>query len=290
MNQPIAKELAKIEALTSVRKVKNKKGARDRALTQYEKTAQDWNLLPLNKLYTQETSKKLSTVKNATELYHALQTKFEKLSMDDEHFSLEDEQEIAAPNLKCCEELLSTFEEIHEARTLLAEGNTVHDALLDLYELRTLDTPQVHEELKELFVRVAEFRKQAKHYQSNALLTYLREYLREQRGKIMARLNDEQRKIVATAPTAASISTPATPSSRPDFVGSEIKLNLPTFDGNPANWTYYWSRFEQVIQAEKGMVEPLKVSALVDAMKDLKAKEVAEHAAQDGYAAVLDAL
>ena len=290
MNQPIAKELAKIEALTSIRKVINKKGARDRALTQYEKTAQDWNLLPLNKLSTQETSKKLSTVKNATELYHALQTKFEKISMDDEHFSLEDEQESAAPNLKRCEELLSTFEEIHEAQTLLAEGNTVHDALLDLYELKTLDTPQVHEELKELFVRVAEFRKQVKHYQSNALLTYLREYLREQRGKIMARLNDEQRKIVATAPTAESISTPATPSSCPDFVGSEIKLNLPTFDGNPANWTYFWSRFEQVIQAEKGMVEPLKVSALVDAMKDSKAKEVAERAAQDGYAAMLDAL
>ena len=289
MNQPIAKELAKIEALTSVRKVKNKKGARDRALTQYEKTAQDWNLLPLNKLFTQETSKKLSTVKNATKLYHALQTKFEKLSMDDEHFSLEDERESAAPNFKRCEELLSTFEEIHEARTLLAEGNTVHDALLDLYELKTLDTPQVHEELKELFVRVAEFRKQAEHYQSNALLTYLREYLREQRGKIMARLNDEQRKIVAIAPTAASISTPATPSSRPDFVGSENKLNLPTFDGNPANWTYFWSRFEQVIQAEKGMVKPLKVSAMVDAMKDSKAKEVAELEAQNGYAAVLDA-
>ena len=83
--------------------------------------------------------------------------------MDDEHFSLEDEQS-AAPNLKRCEELLSTFEEIHEARTLLAEGNTVHDALLDLYELNTLDTPQVHEELNELSVRVAEFRKQAKHY------------------------------------------------------------------------------------------------------------------------------
>ena len=173
MNQPIAKELAKIEALTWVRKVKNKRGARDRALTQYEKTAQDWNFLPLDKLSTQETSKKLSTVKNATELYHALQTKFEELSMDNEHFSLEDEQESAAPNLKCCEELLSTFEEIHEARTLLVEGNTVHDALLDPYELKTLDTPQVHEELKELSVRVAEFRKQAKHYQSNALLTYL---------------------------------------------------------------------------------------------------------------------
>ena len=66
-----------------------------------------------------------------------------------------------APNLKCCEELLSTFEEIHEARTLLAEGNTVRDPLLDLYELKTLHTHQVHEELKELSVRVAEFRKQA---------------------------------------------------------------------------------------------------------------------------------
>ena len=106
----------------------------------------------------------------------------------------------------------------------------------------------------------------------------------------MACLNDEQRKIVATAPMAASISTPATPSSRPDLVGSKIKLNLPTFDGNPANWTYFWSRFEQVIQAEKGIVEPLKVSALVDAMKDSKANDVAERAAQDGYAAVLDAL
>ena len=290
MNQPIAKELAKIEALTSVRKVKNKRGARDRALTQYEKTAQDWNLLPLDKLSTQKTSKKLSAVKNTTELYHALQTKFEKLSMNDEPFSLEDEQESAAPNLKRCEELLSTFEEIHEARTLLAEGNTVNDALLDLYELKTLDTPQVHEELKELSVHVAEFRKQAKHYRSNALLTYLREDLREQCGKIMARLNDEQRKIVTTAPTAASMSTPATPSSHPDLVSSKIKLNLPTFDGNPANWTYFWSRFEQVIQAEKGMVEPLKVSALVDTMKESKVKEVAERAAQDGYAAVLDAL
>ena len=79
---------------------------------------------------------KNSTVKNATELYHALQTKFEELSIDDEHFSLEDEQESAAPNLKRCEELLSTFEEIHEARTLLAEGNTVHGTLLDLYELK----------------------------------------------------------------------------------------------------------------------------------------------------------
>ena len=144
----------------------------------------------------------------------------------------------------------------------------------------------MHEELKELSVRVAEFRKQAKHYQSNALLTDLREDLREQRGKIMARLNNEQRKIVATAPT----STPATPSSHPDLVGSKIKLNLPTFDGNSATWTYFWSRFEQVIQAEKVMVEPLKVSALVDAMKDSKAKEVAESAVQDGYAAVVDAL
>ena len=57
MNQPIAKELAKIEALTSVREVKDKRGAQDRALTLYEKTAQDWNLLPLDKLSTQETSK-----------------------------------------------------------------------------------------------------------------------------------------------------------------------------------------------------------------------------------------
>ena len=209
--------------------------------------------------------------------------------MDDEHFSLEDEQESAAPNLKCCEKLRSNFEEIHEARTLLAEGNTVHDALLDLYELKTLDTPQIHEEHKELSIRVAEFRKQAKHYQSNALLTDLQEDLREQYRKIMARLNDKQRKIVATAPTAASISTPATPSSHPDLVGSKIKLNLPTFYGKPAKWTYFWSRFEQVIQAEKGMVEPLKVSVLVDAMKDSKAKEVAEQAAQDGYTAVVDA-
>ena len=66
MNQLIAKELAKIEAHTSVRKVKDKRGARDRALTQYEKTAQDWNLLPLDKLSTQDMSKKLSMLQNCT--------------------------------------------------------------------------------------------------------------------------------------------------------------------------------------------------------------------------------
>ena len=43
-------ELEKIEALTDIKKVKDKCAARDRVITQHEKTMRDWGRLPLSKL------------------------------------------------------------------------------------------------------------------------------------------------------------------------------------------------------------------------------------------------
>ena len=79
---------------------------------------------------------------------------------------LSDEQEAAAPNLKRCDELLSTIEAIHQARNLLTDGISLQEDLEDPLGLDNI--PDVHSQLKELIFGFREFKKKHRTFQTHS--------------------------------------------------------------------------------------------------------------------------
>ena len=90
--------------------------------------------------------------------------------------------------------------------------------------------------------------------------------------KLIQCLNAEQLMHEKSTPTPSSIVS----SSSSDYTVNKLKIKLPHFHGNPLHWNSFWENFEDTIKAERGMVEPHKKNALMEAMQCPKAKEVAE--------------
>ena len=65
-------ELAKIDEIHDLRKIKDKRRARDRVIKMYEKTITDWTEQSIEQLNGIEIEKKIGEVTFSSELYRAL--------------------------------------------------------------------------------------------------------------------------------------------------------------------------------------------------------------------------
>ena len=97
MSLKLESELAKIDEIHDLYKIKDKRRARDRVVKMYKKTITDWTEQSIEQINGIEIEKKIGEVTFSSELYHALQFKFEDISSLYEHFNIEEERERAEP-------------------------------------------------------------------------------------------------------------------------------------------------------------------------------------------------
>ena len=73
---------------------------------------------------------------------------------------------------------------------------------------------------------------------------------------------------------------------------NKIKIELPTFSGEPLKWTNFWKLFSRLIDKEDELSEEEKTHLLVTAMKDKDAENLARTTAANAFSCkeVVDAL
>ena len=98
MSLKLESELAKIDEIHDLRKIKDKRRARDRVIKTYEKTITDWTEQSIEQLNGIEIEKKIGEVTFSSELYRALQFKFEDISSLDEHFNMRKSENVPSPS------------------------------------------------------------------------------------------------------------------------------------------------------------------------------------------------
>ena len=281
-------ELAKIDEIHDLRKIKDKRRARDRVIKTYEKTKTitDWTEQSVEQLNGIEIEKKIGEVTFSSELYRALQFKFEDISSLDEHFNIEEERERAEPILAKGETLLSTLRQLLTTKQLHLKGQELLFNLSVLQDLDQLNTATGRAETVGFKAKVIEFLRDTATYSEKPSFSTYRSDLMKGLKKLMQRLNEEQLMHEKSTPAPSSIVS----SSSSDYTVNKLKIKLPRFDGNHLNWNSFWENFEETIKAERGMIEPHKKNALIEAMQCPKAKEVAETASNGSYSYMLDRL
>ncbi len=278
-------ELAKIDGIHDLHKLKDKWAARDRVMKTHEKIVMDWIEQPIKNLNEMEIEKKIGEVTFSSELYRALQTKFKELSAQDEHFNLEQEQERAEPILAKGEASLTTLHKLFKVKQLHLKGQELLFNLSVLQDLDQLNTITGRAETVEFKSKVMEFHRKTITYSEVSSLSDNRSDLMMGVKKLMQRLNEEQLSHERFTSASSSSFTSDSPS---DYKVNKLKIKLPRFDGNPIHWNSFWENFD--IKAERGMVEPHKKNALIEAMQCPKAREVAETASKGSYSYMLDRL
>ncbi len=157
-------ELAKIDGIHDLRKLKDKRAARDRVMKTHEKIVMDWIEQPIENLNEMEIEKKIAEVTFSSELYCALQTKFEELSAQDEHFNLEQEQERAEPILAKGEASLTTLHKLFKVKQLHLKGQELLFNLSVLQDLDQLNTITGRAEIVEFKSKVMEFHRDTSYH------------------------------------------------------------------------------------------------------------------------------
>ena len=61
-------------------------------------------------------------------------------------------------------------------------------------------------------------------------------------------------------------------------ISSNLKLALPTFDGDVLNWREFWSLFSDVLSKDRGLTDTEKCCHLINSMSTPEAKEQAKSA------------
>ena len=191
MTLKLESELAKIDEIHDLRKIKDKQKARDRVIKTYEKTITDWTEQSIEQLNRIEIEKKIGEVTLSSELYHALQSKFEDFSALDEYFNIEEEREHAEPILAKGETLLSTLRQLLTTKQLHLKGQELLFNLSVLQDLDQLNTASVRAETVGFKTKVIEFQKDTATYLEKPSFSTYRSDLMKGVKKLMQCLNEE---------------------------------------------------------------------------------------------------
>ena len=235
MSLKLESELAKIDEIHDLRKIKDKRRARDRVIKMYEKTITDWTKQSIEQLNGIEIEKKIGEVTFSSELYRALQFKFEDISSLDEHFNIEEERERAEPILAKGETLLSTLRQLLTTKQLHLKGQELLFNLSVLQDLDQLNTATGRAETVEFKTKVIEFQRDTATYSEKPSFSTYRSDLMKGVKRLMQRLNEEQLMHEKSTPTPSSIVS----SSSSDYTVNKLKIKLPRFDGNPLHWNSF---------------------------------------------------
>ena len=191
-----------------------------------------------------EIQKKLEELHHYRALFEALQEKFEELSEDKPDFDLAQEQQQAVEFWATVDNTQDLFEEKYAIANQYEKGSYLEE------QLENYDLP----EKEDASIILADFKRL-----QDAFDTYLSKTARfkgdrgiaEQRDQVKRILNARRKEIFAITSNKKEASTPAFSAT----TTTTLKTELPTFSGNPTEWSGFFTLFNSVISKDTSLTD-----------------------------------
>ena len=265
----LEEELDAISELHNAKTVHDRRSARKGAITRLDNYITSIGPLMLYGHHAAEIQKKLEELHRSRALFEALQEKYEELSEDKPDFDLAQEQQQAAEFQATVDNIQDLFEEKYAIANQYDKGSYLEE------QLENYDLP----EKGDASIILADFKRL-----QDAFDTYLSKTARfkgdrgiaEQRDKVKRILNARRKEIFAITPNKKEASTPAVSAT-----ATTLKTELPTFSGNPTEWSGFFTLFNSVISKDTSLTDAEKCCLLTKAMKSTEAHGIAIRASEN---------
>ena len=267
--------------MTDLASLRVKRGQRKGVATKMEKYLNSVNTKSLQRLMPGELQSRIKQLDDAMIAYDLIQDRIEELEEPDEtahHLDTVDSQREVMETIK--EALSRKYCEVKCACDVVSLYNEVQE----LIRCGLLTSATTLSRVKHFNTTYMEL--------SHSIVPYLaNDVLKGQWDSLTAdKVELHRQSAAATKPDATPAVIPdATATSTPTIDGklsvvnlSHLKVKPPTFNGDPLEWSKFKSLLTSIISDAKYLSDRQKVSILIEAMTDSKAKMKVEDAAANG--------
>ena len=261
------------KALKRKRKYRQEQAAK---VTTYLQTHED---TPILSLVMSDLKSNLNIIEASLEYFPIIQNRIDQLEEPDNPDELEQAVQEYIESMEAAKhQLQEKMEAYKPAKSLSTVVRDIDSAL----KLGSFDTIVTQNKLTTLSEKINQLVDVLGDYDHQPGIDDLVSLAETKRESFYEQVNIAS-KAKESIPPLPSIPVAVKPESR-----KRIQVEAPSFDGDPLNWAPFLRRFKSVLSQDKSLIDEELAELLVKAMKDKRAKEVAERAANSGgYSRVL---
>ncbi len=284
-------EILSIADITRPELVKVKRSSRKGRITRLKSKLEEARATPLNALHRKTLTNLRDDLAKEIKIYDALQARYERLLAEKEtpEAQLTEEMEAALETSDMHLDLQRRVEELRSLQALHTDALKLRAEYDTFSETANPDVAEFEKDCSRIQKHLNAFLHQTLTVEDEDI-TALREQFKRDLGESHHQLNRcrEKRAQDRRDRTLAETETKERPSS-----GPKIKLELPTFSGNPMEWTHFHKLFTSALSSRgSSFSDREKVCLLLNAMKNPEAERIVRlHSfSDDGYAQAMEAL
>ena len=239
----LADELSQIKLLDNIDVIDGKRSYRRGQVTKVKSKIKEVEARSLRDVRLKELQRQHQDLLRNLAIHDALQSRYEELltekpSISEAEFNEERDrsEEVRATH----QDLSDWHEDFMSKLKFYHQGLMLQESLTHIQDSEFITTPHVNEDLSQLKSEIRYFQTNTMDFADDSQLRSLCQNLQDVVKEVSTRLAAEQKKSSATEKTGA-----AEPVKVRTEVVSATKLNLklPTFSGNPMDWTDFHALF-----------------------------------------------
>ena len=289
----LADELSQIKLLDNIDVIDGKRSYRRGQVAKVKSKIKEVEARSLRDIRLKELQRQHQDLLRNLAIHDALQSRYEELltkkpsiseaELNQERDRSEEVRATHQDHSDWHEEFMSKFKFYHQ-------GLMLQESLTHVQDSEFLTTPHVNEDLSQLKSEIRYFQTNTMDFADDSQLRCLRQNLQDVVKEVSTRLAAEQKKSSATEKTGA-----AEPVKVRTEVVSATKLNLelPTFSGNPMDWTDFHALFTASVDKRGvSLVDAEKCCLLLKAMSSEESRRIVKYysSGSNGYEAALKVL
>jgi len=286
-------QLTKIEQLVNPEQVKAKRAVRKGKITRLRHQLDDVLKLDLQKLEAGNLEKIIEDLRREKSLFEALQERFEGLMAEQDDSTQEgmEREMIAGEEIKeQCSYTLRQAKKLKHTHSLYVEASLLERNFNLIMSKPEAPYEEIEKNSSKLQKRISAFLSQTTSNPSPLLADCIQNVI-DQQAQLYTLVTDSRAKSIERLEAKTpSVSTPA-PFKFPK--STSLKLDLPTFSGNPTEWHNFFDLFSSTLaRAGEEFSDRERTCFLLKAMANTTAEEIVKnHAtADDGYSKAVEAL
>ncbi len=187
----------------------------------------------------------IGELKNHIEVHDSIQEQLQELYDEQPDFAV-DEEEDCERIIEAHQAILFTLMDLRKALPLWREAEIIRGRVEDALEIPNTDSPAFRETVKELqTVFYALYSEVHKYHHALPPLKDRYEHVKRRVNSLTALAVEANRPATVLPPAVSS--TPTTFTSTPTPSHSSLHLELPTFDGDPFEWSRFATTFRTTI-------------------------------------------